>query len=61
MHLNLNNCQFKTSRRNYRLTYMNFIVTTNQNRKQKLKRKEPIYNTKENLQTTREDTKRKRK
>ena len=59
MCLNLNDYQFKT-RHNYRLTYMNPMVTTNQKRTidtQKLKRKEHKQTTKENHQTTREETK----
>ena len=53
--------QFKTSRHNYRLIYMNLIVTTNQKPTidtQKTKRKEPEFDTKENHQTTRKEAKR---
>ena len=56
---NLNEYQFKSSR--YRPTYMNPMVTTNQKSTidmQKLKRKKHKHTTKENYQTTKEETKR---
>ena len=60
---NLNDYQFKISRYSYKSTYMNSIVTTKQKPTidtQKLERKEPKHNTKENDQTTREETKRRK-
>ena len=62
--LNLNDYKFKTSRYNYRSTYMKPMVTTNQKPTidtQKLLRKEHKHNSKENQQTTKQETKRRRK
>ena len=64
MCLNLSDYQFKTSKYNYRSTYMNSTVRANQKPTigtQKLQRKKHKHNTKENHQTTREETKRRRK
>ena len=58
MCLNLNDCQFKTSRYNHKSTYMNPLVTTNQEATidtQRAKREEHKHTTKENHQTTREE------
>ena len=64
MHLNLNDCQLKIDFHMYRSICMNLIITTNQKsimKTQKIKTKELIHNTKENHQTTREGTERRRK
>ena len=61
MHLNLNHYQFKTNGYRYRSTYINRMVAINQKpttSTQKLERKEHKHTTKENHQTTREETKR---
>ena len=55
MCLNLNDYQFKTSRHNYRSTYMNTMVTTNQKPTTDtliLERKEQKHTTKGNHQST---------
>ena len=55
---------FKTSRYSYRSTYINLMVTTNQKPTidtQKLGRKDYKHTIKENHQTIREKTKRRRK
>ena len=60
MCLNLDNFQFKPSRCSCSLIYVNPTVTTNQKPiidTQKWERKKQNYTTKENHQTTREETK----
>ena len=60
MCLNLNDDQFKTSRYGYGLIYMNPILTANEKptiNTQKLRRKAPKHNTKENIRVMREEAK----
>ena len=62
--LTLNYYQFKIHRYNYRSTYLNSMVTTNKKPTtgaQKQERKKHKYDTKENHQTTKEETKGRRK
>ena len=63
MCLNLKHYLFKTNSYSYRSAYMNCVVTTNQISlidTQKLEKKEHKHTTKENHQTTREETIRRR-
>ena len=54
--MNLNEYQFKTSQYNYGSAYMNPMAITNQKPTIKLKTREDKHTTKENHQTTREET-----